>query len=453
MGLFSSKKEGGLMDVIRCDEENYLVWKWRPNGEPLNSTKKENAIRYGSTLHVKDGEMCVFVYKQKDGVLQDFIMGPYEDTIKTANFPVLTSIVGLAFGGESPFPAEVYFFNLQGNNQIKFAVPYFDVADPRFLDFTVPVAVRGQITFNLTDVKQFIKLNRLVDFDLDQFRRQVGDDVKKFVKGFVTNCPSEQGISVLQIERKIMEISDLIQARLAPHFADDFGVNLKRLDISAIEIDKESEDYKEFVHVTKEQQKIQAEQVGRRAQIDTDIYEKQGHLATEQQFIQAHAINQQTEVLKVAAESMGKMPSGMGGNGDGFNPAGMMMGMAMGGAMAGQMTGMMNQMTNQIQNPMGQMGQPNMPPQPNAMGQPMQVPQAPPPPSVQYNISVNGQTFGPYTFQQMQQMAQSGQLTANSYVWKQGMANWDMAGNVAELATLFGAVPPPPPAMPPQQNM
>jgi hypothetical protein len=256
----------------------------------------------------------------------------------------------------------------------------------------------------------------------------------------------------LQIERKIVEISDLIQARLAPHFADDFGVNLKRLDISSIEIDKESEDYKEFVHVTKEQQKIQAEQVGRRAQIDTDIYEKQGHLGAEQQFIQAHAINQQTEVLKVAAESMGKMPSGMGG-GDGFNPAGMMMGMAMGGAMAGQMTGMMNQMTNQIQNPMGQMGQPNMPPQPNAMGQPMQAPQAPPPPSVQYNISVNGQTFGPYTFQQMQQMAQSGQLTANSYVWKQGMANWDMAGNVAELATLFGAVPPPPPAMPPQQNM
>ena len=42
MGLFSSKKEGGLMDVIRCGEENYLVWKWRPSGE-ANSTKKENA--------------------------------------------------------------------------------------------------------------------------------------------------------------------------------------------------------------------------------------------------------------------------------------------------------------------------------------------------------------------------------------------------------------------------
>lgn len=52
--------------------------------------------------------------------MQDFIVGPYDDTIKTANFPILASIVGFAFGGESPFQAEIYFINLQGNNQVKF---------------------------------------------------------------------------------------------------------------------------------------------------------------------------------------------------------------------------------------------------------------------------------------------------------------------------------------------
>ena len=66
MGLFGfgSSKEGGFMDVIRCDESNdYLIWKWSPDpsGAP---TKKENAIRYGSSLRVKDGEVAVFVYKQ-----------------------------------------------------------------------------------------------------------------------------------------------------------------------------------------------------------------------------------------------------------------------------------------------------------------------------------------------------------------------------------------------------
>lgn len=437
MGLFN-KKEGGLMDVIRCDEQEYLVWKWRPAGQSADCTKKENAIRYGSTLHVKDGEMAVFVYKQNDGTQQDYIMGPYNDTIKTANFPVLTSIVGLAFGGASPFPAEVYFFNLQSNNQIKFAVPYFPVADPRFLDFTVPVAVRGQLTFNITDVKQFIKLNRLTDFTLDQFREQIKGVVTKFAKNFVANCPAENNFPVLQLERKILEINDLMQARLKPQLEEDFGVNLKRLDISAIEIDQESEDYKEFVHVTKEQQKIIVEQTGERAKIDTELYKKAGSLNIESQNLQAHAINQQTEVLKAAANNLGQMSQmNLGGDGGGFgmNPAGMMMGMAMGGAMGGQMANMMNGM--------GQMQQQAM--------QPTQSQMAPPPmpPQVQYTLNINGQNVGPYNFQQLQQLVQSGHLTPNTYVWKQGMANWDIAGNVQELSSLFGAVPPPQPSVPP----
>lgn len=157
MGLFglgtSKGKSGGLMNVIRCDEPEYLVWKWRPEGQGANSTSRENSIRYGSSLRVKDGEVAVFVYKQKDGAMQDFIVGPYDDTIKTANFPILSGIVGLAFGGDSPFQAEVYFINLQGNNQVKFAIPYFDVTDPRLPDFPVPVAVRGAITFALEDYK------------------------------------------------------------------------------------------------------------------------------------------------------------------------------------------------------------------------------------------------------------------------------------------------------------
>ena len=125
------------MDVIRCDEPDYLIWKWRPSGA-ANSTKKENAIRWGSSLRVKDGELAVFVYDQKDGPQQDFIEGPHDDTIKTANFPVISNIIGLAYAGKSPFQAEVYFINLAGNMQIKFGVPYFDVYDPRFLDFAVP---------------------------------------------------------------------------------------------------------------------------------------------------------------------------------------------------------------------------------------------------------------------------------------------------------------------------
>ena len=105
MALFSKNREqrtGGFMDEIRCDEPSYLIWKWRPAGSQAGGNR-ENAVRWGSSLRVKDGEVAVFVYKQNNGIMQDFIVGPYDQIIKTANFPILASIVGLAYEGGTPF--------------------------------------------------------------------------------------------------------------------------------------------------------------------------------------------------------------------------------------------------------------------------------------------------------------------------------------------------------------
>ena len=436
------------MNVIRCDEQEYLVWKWRPEGQEANSTSRENSIRYGSSLRVKDGEVAVFVYKQKDGAMQDFIVGPYDDTIKTANFPILSSIVGLAFGGESPFQAEVYFINLQGNNQVKFAIPYFDVTDPRLPDFPVPVAVRGSLTFALEDYRNFIKLNRLIDFDLEAFKKQIKDAMVRKIKGIVTNVPSDLGMPVVQMERKIDEISEVLETRLKDRL-DEFGVMMKHIDISAVEIDKESEAYQEVKGLTggitaktmqaqadlniknmQDQQAMNAENMSETMRIQREEAQRAQKLQTETNFMGAHALNQQTSVLQTAASNLGQMGTITGGN-DGMSPAGMMTGMMMGGAMGGQMAGMMNNMGQQMQ---------------NAMNTP------PPMPQVSYMIAVNGQQTGPFNMQQLQQMAHSGQLTPQTYVWKQGMANWELAGNVAELATLFtppipGITPPPPPSV------
>ena len=104
-----------------------MIWKWHPTGAQVGNNKRENAIRWGSALRVKEGEVAVFVYRQKDGAMQDFIEGPFDEHIKTANLPVLASIIGLAYGGDTPFQAEVYFINLAKIVQTRFAVPFFDV--------------------------------------------------------------------------------------------------------------------------------------------------------------------------------------------------------------------------------------------------------------------------------------------------------------------------------------
>lgn len=464
MGLFSSKKEGGMMDMIRCDEQDFLIWKWRPEGNEVNSTNKENAIRWGSSLRVKDGEVAAFVYKQKDGSMQDFIAGPHDESIKTANFPVLANIVGLAFGGGTPFQAEVYFINLAGNIQVRFGIPYFDVFDPRFLDFGVPVAVRGSITFNITDYKGFVKLNRLINFDLETFKSQIKDAVTKYVKGIVANVPADLQLPVVQIERRILEINDLVGQRIKATLEADFGVNIKRLDISDIEIDKDTEGYKKVRELTaditerltktqanvnvntieaqsevniknlEDTQRINADDMEDRLAKQREEMQRAQKLQTEASNYEVHKLNIQTdaqkEILTSAANSLGEMGNMNlgGGSGGGMNPAGMMTGMMMGGAMGNQMAGMMNNMGNTM-NP--QTPQNNQTP--------------PPPPVTQYLLSVNGQQAGPFNMQQMQQMVMNGQLLTNTFVWKQGMQNWVEAGQVMELQNLFNSMPPPPP--------
>ena len=446
MGLFNKKNEGGLMDVIRCDEKEYLIWKWRPAGEDVNSTKKENAIRYGSSLRVKDGEVAVFVYPGENGN-QDFIEGPFDQTIKTGNFPVLSSIVGAAFGGVSPFQAEIYFINLAGLIQTRFAVPFFDVADPRFLDYSVPVAVRGDIRFKITDYKEFIKQRRLIQFDLDDFKSQIQSAVTKYVKSVVANIPSEKGIPVIQLERKLTEINDVVEESLKKRLQNEFGVTVSSVDIEDIDIDKTSDGYNQLKAVTQDvtTQTIQRQTNANLTNMEETLRIQRESMAQAQRLqnesanLSAFQLEKQAEVGVEGAKAFGQMGANGAGNlnlggGLGMNPAGMMAGMAMGSAigqnMAGMVGGMMNGMNQQV------------PPQAN------NVP--PVPGNESYHVAVNGTATGPYAISVLSTMAANGQLTSESLVWKQGMSNWEKAGSVSSLAGLFTSSVPPVPPVPPQ---
>lgn len=444
MGLFNKKNEGGLIDVIRCDEKEYLIWKWRPAGEDVNSTKKENAIRYGSSLRVKDGEVAVFVYPGENGN-QDFIEGPFDQTIKTGNFPVLSSIVGAAFGGASPFQAEIYFINLAGLIQTRFAVPFFDVSDPRFLDYAVPVAVRGDIRFKITDYKEFIKLHRLINFDLEDFKSQIKSAVSKYVKGVVANIPSEKGIPVIQLERKLTEINDVVEESLKKRLQNEFGITVGSVDIDAIDIDKTSDGYHNLKAVTQDitSQTIQRQTNANLTNMEENLrIQREGmaqaqRLQNESANLSAFQLEKQAEVGVEGAKAFGQMGANGAGNlnlggGLGMNPAGMMAGMAMGSAigqnMAGMVGGMMNGMNQQVA-PQAN----NVPPVPG---------------NESYHVAVNGTATGPYTVSVLSTMAANGQFTKESLVWKSGMANWQAAGSISELAGLFaGTVPPVPPQM------
>lgn len=453
MSLFDRRKRnGGFMDEIRCDEPSYLIWKWHPAGVQLGEGNRENAIRWGSSLRVKDGEVAVFVYSQGNGIMQEYIEGPCDMILNTANLPILASIVGLAYEGGTPFQAEVYFINLARIIQVKFGVPFFDVYDSRFADFGVPVAVRGTVSFSIADYREFIKLHRLSNFNFDDFQRQIRDAVNRYVKDCVANAPASHNIPVIQIETKTSQINDAVEYDLSERLKENFGVTVSGIDIGAIEIDKSSEGYRQLMSVTKElagatakaeaearikdiaaKQRIEAENYEETLRIQREEGQYAQHKQTQSANFAAFQVEKQAEVGVAGANALGQMGANgagnvnLGGGGDGFNMAAMMANMAVGGAVGQNIAGAMNNMMGGIN-------------QQTATGA---VP--PPIPTVAFHVAVNGQATGPFDISVLAQMATSGQLTADSLVWKSGMAQWAKAGTVDELKNLFSTMPPIPP--------
>jgi len=93
-------------------------------------------------------------------------------------------------------------------------------------------------------------------------------------------------------------------------------------------------------------------------------------------------------------------------------------------------------------------GMPGAPPAAGAPGiTPPPLPGAAPP--IMFSIAVNGQSAGPFSMDQLIKMAQAGQFTKESMVWRQGMPAWAAAGTVPELAGIFAPAPPPAPSGPP----
>lgn len=440
---------GGILDTIRCDESSYLIWKWHPQGTLEGKNRKENAIRFGSSLRVKDGSVAVFVYTQKDGTAQDYIEGPFDNILKTKNLPVISNILGLAYDGESPFQAEVYFVNLARIIQIKFAVPYFDIYDPRFLDYGVPTAVRGTVNFKITDYREFIKLHRLKTFTLDEFQSQVKNAIIRYVKSVVSNVPEEYSIPVIQIERKLDQINEIVGGQIKGRLFDEFGVTVSSVDVAVIDVDKTSEGYQQLKAITKDlttqtlQAKTEVEIKEMRdaqsisvlerterimANIKEDAYAR--HKQTQTANFAAYQMEAQEHVGVAGAQGLGKMGASGGGNmGGGLNPATIMAGMAVGGAIGQNVARTMNTMMGNLNQQQIQSVQQTPPPVPST---------AP----VMYNVAVNGQPTGPFDISTLTGMVMSGEFSKSSLVWTVGMNAWQKAEEREDLKTLFSEMPP-----------
>ena len=317
--------------------------------------------------------------------------------------------------------------NIAKGSQVRFSVPYFDVFDPRFENLAVPVAVHGTMVYAIDSLAKFKDINKTQNVNDEVFETKLKGQLTKYIKSVVTNAPADNGIQVMQLERKIIELSELLQRMVSPQIERLFGINVRSLDITQIIIDKESRGYRELKSVTAD---FERENLMARQQANLSVFNLQNELGLDtlkrqhemqfggQEEMQRMQLENQRETMRIQREEMQRAARlQTESNFLTTHQADLNADVAKTQRAWGQIPGMAPPMPG------------TMPPIPGAV------------PQVQYVVGINGQQAGPYGWEQLQQLVQQGTLTQQTYVWKQGMANWEFAGYVAELAPLFGTLP------------
>ncbi|MDA3852490.1 MAG: SPFH domain-containing protein, partial [Spirochaetaceae bacterium] len=374
MGIFDAIKNEIFIDIIEWIEEDNNTIAYRYD-------RRGNDIRNGAQLTVREGQCAIFV---NEGQLADvFTPGMYE--LETENLPILSRLKGWKYGFKSPFKAEVYFVSTRILADFNWGTPSpFSIRDPEFGILTL--RARGHFSFHVIDAGKFIK--GIVGTEGEFTKSEIKDRLRQ---RFVTQAQSAiagSGKAFYQMAENLHDLSLELKDRLNEKFNSDFGMTLDDTSIQAIEPSEES------------MAKIESRDSDMFTDSRIDNYERQARV----------------DALKIMAGNPGAGGLAAGGMGMG-------MGLAMGNQMGHQMGGGMYGM-----NPAMGMGAAGM----GAAAPP------PPPQAASWYLSIQGQQAGPIAPQGLMQYAQNGQLTAETMVWKQGMAAWTPARQVAELAQLFG---------------
>ncbi|WP_435819291.1 SPFH domain-containing protein [Micromonospora tulbaghiae] len=346
----------------------------------------QNEIKMGAKLVVRESQTAVFVNEGK--IADVFPPGTY--TLETRNLPILSTLKGWKYGFNSPFKAEVYFVNTRQFTDMKWGTQNPVIL--RDAEFGV-VRVRAFGAFAARVVDASRLLRELVGTD-PQFRtEEVQEYLRQLMVGRLGGALATAGVPLLDLAAHQDAIGRRLAAVLTEELAE-VGIAIPKFVIENVSVPPEVE---------------QA----------LDKRTSMGAVGDLDRYTRFQAAN--------AMEAAANNPGGEAGAGIGLG-----LGMAMGQQMARSMGG-------------GGATQP-VPAQP-APAQPAAAEPPPLPGQAQWYVGVGGQRQGPYDIGGLAEQASAGALAADTLVWRAGMAQWEPAGQVPELASVLASVPPP---LPPQ---
>lgn len=110
-------------------------------------------LRFGSQVIVRESQNVVFF---RDGHALD-VLGPGRHTISTANVPVLTALLGKAFGDRTPFTAEIYYVSMREFADRKWGTPQPIIVRNTGVGLGIALLQGfGTYSFQVKDPQQFV---------------------------------------------------------------------------------------------------------------------------------------------------------------------------------------------------------------------------------------------------------------------------------------------------------
>ncbi len=215
-----------FVDVIEWNEDGSDLLAWR-------FPRYKDAIKWRAQLIVREGQQAIFV---NEGQIADcFQPGRY--TLTTRNLPLLTTILSLPTGFESPFKAEVYFVASR-----RFTDQRWGTKHPIMLrDAELgPIRLRGFGTFEVlvSDSKTLIKnLNgSQARFSLNDIEEQLRNLIVSRLADYLGECK----ISALDLSSNYDEIAESLNQRLIST-SEEYGLKISNLLIENLALPAEVE--------------------------------------------------------------------------------------------------------------------------------------------------------------------------------------------------------------------
>lgn len=183
-------------------------------------------FRLGSQLVVRESQAAVFF---RDGKALD-TFGPGRHTLTTANLPLLSELLGLAFGGKSPFRAEVYFVTLRELVDLKWGTP-----EPiAFRDAELGmVRLRSFGTYSLQVANPQVFVNKVVGTQGTLRIAQVETYLRSVIVSALTDTLGDVLDTVFNMPRQYAELGIAVRVRARDAFAA-LGLDLRTLYVNAI---------------------------------------------------------------------------------------------------------------------------------------------------------------------------------------------------------------------------